>query len=131
MNIPQEVKVGSMTYKVSYEDEVHMPLDKPGISADCWGLCNFAKHQIVINQKTRDKQGQEQTFCHELAHAIMFEQGLRFTDYEIPIEVEEAIIDAFGRGLHQVILDNKNIFHECTCKDKSEWVQALEEVYNE
>lgn len=52
-----------------------------------------------------------QTLCHEIVHGI-----IRQFNVPIPEEQNEQITEAFGKGLHQVLKDNKNILFE---KDKN------------
>ncbi len=51
-----------------------------------------AKVQIL---STLDKQIKEQTFCHELTHAILFAMGKPSTEHD------EVFIDGFATFLHQ------------------------------
>lgn len=45
-----------------------------------------------------------QTLCHEIIHGI-----IRQFNVPIPEEDNEKITEALGKGLHQVLKDNKNI----------------------
>ena len=45
-----------------------------------------------------------QTLCHEIIHGI-----IRQFNVPIPEEQNEQITEALGKGLHQVLKDNKNI----------------------
>ncbi|WP_023976321.1 hypothetical protein [Clostridium beijerinckii] len=100
MNIPDKVRIGSIDYEVIIEDNT-IVLD----AVQCKGKINFEFHKIIIDSSIQDKQGQEQTFLHELVHGIVEERSL-----DLKQDDEETIIDGIAIGLHQVIRDNPDIF---------------------
>lgn len=100
MNIPGKVRIGSIDYEVIIEDNT-IVLD----AVQCKGKINFEFHKISIDSSIQDKQGQEQTFLHELVHGIVEERSL-----DLKQDDEETIIDEIAIGLHQVIRDNPEIF---------------------
>jgi hypothetical protein len=100
LNIPNKVRIGSMDYKVELTEKTL------GLNGKvCYGTIDYDKHLIQINSEIQDKQGNEQTFLHELAHGIVRERNL-----DIEISDEETIVDEIAMGLHQVIRDNPDIF---------------------
>ena len=57
-----------------------------------YGLCNPGTQEIIIRSGMNEQMTQ-QTFCHELVHAILFTMGKTNHD--------EEYTDAFGSLLHQ------------------------------
>jgi hypothetical protein len=98
MNIPEKVKVGGMNYTVTQSDKI-IDIKR------CRGLINHEMHTIDIDNAVQDKQGCEQTFLHELVHAITRERSIKFDCGD-----NESITDEIAKGLHQVIIDNPDIF---------------------
>lgn len=99
MEIPSKVRIGSADYEVTVEDKT-IVLD----AVQCKGQIDYDYHKISIDSSIQDKQGQEQTFLHELMHGIIRERNLNLN------ADEETIVDGLAIGLHQVIRDNPNIF---------------------
>ena len=58
------------------------------------GACFMGEAQLLL-QKDLKKQVKEQTFCHELVHAILYAMGKN--------EHDEQFVDAFGVFLHQYL----------------------------
>lgn len=102
MNIPDEVRIGSMYYNVFLTDEI-LVMD----GRQCYGTIDYDKHIIKVDSNLQDKQGQEQTFLHELIHGIVRERSLDLQNSD-----DETITDEIAIGLHQVIRDNPGIFKE-------------------
>lgn len=100
MNIPKIVRIGSVTYDVIVSDET-LVVDRQ----ECKGLIDYEFHKIKINNLVQDKQGQEQTFLHELVHGIVRARSLDLENSD-----EETIVDEIALGLHQVVKDNSIIF---------------------
>lgn len=57
-----------------------------------YGTCNPSSQEILLRAGMNEQMTQ-QTFCHELVHAIMFTMG--------KVNHDEEFIDAFGSLLHQ------------------------------
>lgn len=86
MKIPKEFELAGITWKV---------LQDPLLRTE-YGYCNQAESIIVLNtNKTINKQLLEQTFMHELVHAILFAMG--------HTEHDEKFVDQFGGYLHQYL----------------------------
>lgn len=100
MEIPNKVRIGSVDYEVTVEDKT-IVLD----AVQCKGKIDYEYHKINIDSSIHDKQGQEQTFLHELIHGIVRERNLNLENTD-----EETIVDGLAIGLHQVIRDNPEIF---------------------
>lgn len=84
MHIPNEFQLGGLKWKVVRRKRL------PGK----YGDCNLAKQEIQILDSLA-QEVKEQTFCHELVHAIKFAMGI---DQEQHVEQE---VDAFAMYLHQ------------------------------
>lgn len=106
MNIPKQIRIGSVDYNIQLTKDNLVCQGK-----ECYGLIDYNYHLIKINEVLQDKQGQEQTFLHEMLHGIIRERNLS-------VEDEELIVEEIALGLHQVIRDNKNIFKEVNCDGK-------------
>ncbi len=84
MEIPSSFVLGGLTWKVRFVKRL------PGK----YGDCDLAK-QVITIKSTISKELQEQTFCHELVHAILFARGILQENHD------EQETDAFATFLHQ------------------------------
>ena len=72
MIIPDQIRVGSTFYTVKAQTT---PIVNNGLQ--CYGYCDPNKHEIILDGGLiSDEQTMEQTFCHELIHAMMFERKI-------------------------------------------------------
>lgn len=104
MIIPKVVRVGSVFYEVKTQDT---PIVMKG--AQCLGYCDFYSHTIMLDESMQDEQTMEQTFCHELVHALMFERKINLVAMGLSNEQMEEVVDNLGIALHQVLLDNPDM----------------------
>ena len=104
MIIPKVVRVGSVFYEVKTQDT---PIVMKG--AQCLGYCDFYSHTIMLDESMQDEQTMEQTFCHELVHALMFERKINLVAMGLSNAQMEEVVDNLGIALHQVLLDNRDI----------------------
>ena len=104
MIIPKVVRVGSVFYEVKTQDT---PIVMNG--AQCLGYCDFFNHIIMLDESMQDEQTMEQTFCHELVHALMFERKINLEAMGLSKAQMENVVDNLGIALHQVLLDNRDI----------------------
>lgn len=104
MVIPEEIRVGSVWYKVELTDK---PIIMNG--RQCLGLCDKDIHTIQLDPALQDDQGLVQTFYHELAHAMMFERGIDLQAMGLSYDDFENVIDGIGIMMHQVLLDNPDL----------------------
>jgi len=102
MNIPNTIRIGSMDYKITLSDKILQLNNKV-----CKGIVDYEMHTIEINNCVQDKQGIEQTFLHEVVHAIVKERN-----FDLCGKDDELVVDEFAFGLHQLIKDNPDIFKE-------------------
>ena len=74
-----------------------------------WILCPN-KHEIILDGGLiSDEQTMEQTFCHELIHAMMFERKINLEAMGLTNAQMEHVVDSLGISLHQVLMDNPDI----------------------
>ena len=104
MIIPEVVRVGSVFYEVKTQET---PIVMSGIQ--CLGYCDAYNHTIMLDVTMQDDQTLEQTFCHELVHAMMFERKLNLESMGLSNAQMEEVVDNLGMALHQVLLDNPDI----------------------
>ena len=104
MVIPEEVRVGSVYYKVELVDK---PIMMNG--RQCLGICDKNIHTIQLDSTLQDDQSLIQTFYHELAHAMMFERGIDLQVLGLSYDDFENVIDGIGIMMHQVLLDNPDL----------------------
>ena len=104
MIIPKVVRVGSVFYEVKTQQT---PIVMNGVQ--CLGYCDLYSHTIMLDESMQDEQTMEQTFCHELVHAMMFERKLNLEAMGLSNAQMEEVVDNLGIALHQVLLDNRDI----------------------
>ena len=104
MIIPELVRVGSTFYQVKTQDT---PIVMNGVQ--CLGYCDYMSHTIMLDLTMSDEQTMEQTFCHELVHALMFERKINLEAMGLSNTQMEEVVDNLGIALHQVLLDNPDI----------------------
>lgn len=98
MNIPRKVRIGGVDYCV---DTSTTPVIVDG--KQCYGSIEYASHQILIDETLGDHAHIACTLLHEVLHGIVHDRMIDFEDDE------EDIIDAFARGLYQVLADNPDL----------------------
>ena len=104
MIIPEVVRVGSVFYEVKTQQT---PIVMNGVQ--CLGYCDYFNHIIMLDESMQDEQTMEQTFCHELVHALMFERKINLEAMGLSKAQMEDVVDNLGIALHQVLLDNPDI----------------------
>ena len=104
MIIPELVRVGSTFYRVIAK---YTPIVVNGIQ--CYGVCDYNEHTITLDMTIQDEQTMEQTFCHELVHAMMFERKINLEAMGLTNAQMEHVVDSLGISLHQILLDNADM----------------------
>ena len=105
MIIPNEIRVGSTFYTVKAQAT---PIVING--KQCYGYCDPNIHEIVLDAGLiSDEQTMEQTFCHELIHAMMFERKINLEAWGLTNAQMEHVVESLGISLHQVLMDNPDI----------------------
>lgn len=127
MIIPNEIRVGSTFYTVKTQAT---PIVMNGMQ--CYGYCDPNMHEILLDAGLiSDEQTMEQTFCHELIHAMMFERKINLEAWGLTNEQMEHVVDSLGISLHQVLLDNPDITMTSEEFDKKYPENKEEEKVNE
>ena len=105
MIIPDQIRVGSTFYTVKAQAT---PIVMNGMQ--CYGYCDPNMHEILLDAGLiSDEQTMEQTFCHELIHAMMFERKINLEAWGLTNAQMEHVVDSLGISLHQVLMDNPDI----------------------
>lgn len=94
MLIPNKVKVGSITYQVKQEH-----IDKTDDGLYEFGVTDYLNAIITINSDYAQER-REQTFFHELMHAVFFESS------NSEQAADERLVDSTGLMLYQVFKEN-------------------------
>jgi hypothetical protein len=98
-SIPSTVKVGAIPYTVIQCGET-LTIDRK----ECTGIIDYEQQFIKINTVVQGQQRAEETFYHELIHAIARERGLDWGDNK------ELYTTELAKGLYQVVKDNPEAF---------------------
>ena len=105
MIIPDQIRVGSTFYTVKTQST---PIVMNGMQ--CYGYCGPNMHEILLDAGLiSDEQTMEQTFCHELIHAMMFERKINLEAWGLTNAQMEHVVDSLGISLHQILMDNPDI----------------------
>ena len=126
MIIPNIVRVGSAFYEVKTQDT---PIVMNG--GQCLGYCDLYSHTIMLDETMQDEQTMEQTFCHELIHAMMFERKINLEAWGLTNAQMEHVVDSLGISLHQILMDNPDITLTAEEFDKKYPESKEEEKVNE
>ena len=105
MIIPNRIRVGSTFYTVKSQET---PIVNNRLQ--CYGYCDPNIHEIVLDAGLiSDEQTMEQTFCHELIHAMMHERKINLEAWGLTNAQMEHVVDSLGISLHQILMDNPDI----------------------
>ena len=104
MIIPELVRVGSVFYEVKTQET---PIVMNGVQ--CLGYCDYFNHIIMLDESMQDEQTMEQTFYHELVHAMLYERKINLEAMGLSNAQMEEVVEAMGIALHQVLLDNPDL----------------------
>lgn len=97
MKIPTKIKIAGFTYKVTNNKKIADHSSSFATTVNSQQEINVGKGFPI--------QKQEQTFLHEILHAVWFCYGLKETGFDS--KQEEHIVDALSNGLYQVLKDNR------------------------
>ena len=123
MIIPDQIRVGSTFYTVRAQLEPIVVNN-----SQCYGYCDHNMHEIVLDGGSiSDEQTMEQTFCHELIHAMMFERKINLEAWGLTNAQMEHVVESLGISLHQVLMDNPDITLTAEEFDKKYPVENKEE----
>ena len=127
MIIPDQIREGSTFYTVKAQAT---PIVKDGLQL--YGYCDPNNHEIVLDGGLiSDEQTMEQTFCHELIHAMMFERKINLEAWGLTNAQMEHVVDSLGISLHQILMDNPDITMTSEEFDKKYPKNKEEEKVNE
>ena len=123
MIIPNKIRVGSTFYTVKAQATPIVINEM-----QCYGYCDPNMHEILLDAGLiSDEQTMEQTFCHELIHATMFERKINLEAWGLRNAQMEQVVDSLGISLHQVLMDNHDITLTAEKIDKKYPVEKKEE----
>lgn len=94
MKIPNKVKIGAHSYDIIFQDDV----EEDGV----FGTCRPRKLKIYIDDGVPKSQ-QEDTFFHEVLHAIFHQTG-NSTPWNP--EKEERIVMSVAHSFYQMLKEN-------------------------
>lgn len=96
MKIPDSIRINGVDYEIIYtpvlNDQVNL----------LYGRIDYENSIIELNSQNQAHQRMCATLWHEILHGIAFTMGIA----ETMGDDEEKIIDAFARGIYQVLQDN-------------------------
>lgn len=95
-NIPNEIIVGGISYKVTEQETVEMNGDK-----NYYGYCKYDVPEIKLKSGLSDDR-KEQTLIHEITHAAFFEAGL---------DQDEDTVNRLSIVLYNVLKNNALDFY--------------------
>lgn len=99
MTIPATIKIGGFQWTVEENDKV---ANEGGV----YGSTHHTKQRIFL-EPNETQQKKEQTFLHEVMHAIWDNSGLsKRYKRDKDGDIEEEIMHALSNGLYQVLKDN-------------------------
>ena len=100
MNIPRKVRISGIDYVV---DQVTHPVCVDG--RQCCGDINYDHNKIRIDISYGSSTSHICTLLHEVVHGIVHDRDICFGGGAD----EEAIVEAFAKGLYQVLTDNPDL----------------------
>lgn len=98
MKIPNSVRIGGVEYEICLVEVSRIGNDI------CYGSINYGDSRIEISEN--DASGHQIkciTLWHEILHGLARHACLE-------IENEEEVVEAFSKGIYQVIADNEERF---------------------
>ena len=98
MKIIDKVKIGGFVYDVKRPESAFV--GKGGTALD--GEHSYAEKTITVGGNGCEEY-QNLVFLHEICHAII-------EAYVSPDEHNERFVEAFSKGLYQVVVDNPDLF---------------------
>jgi len=91
MSLPKKISVLGRKHTVTTRIDRKLPKE---VARDYDGLFHGSTGKIWVNPRQND-ENQWRTLFHEIGHAIMYRNGLRFSDL-VDERVEEVIVETFG-----------------------------------
>lgn len=100
MNIPRKVRISGIDYIVK---QVEQPVCVDG--RQCCGDIDYDHNTIRIDISYGSPTSHACTLFHEIVHGIVHDREIYFGEGAD----EESIVEAFARGLYQVLVDNPEL----------------------
>lgn len=100
MNIPEKIRISGIDYAVELTDG---PVVVDG--RQCYGSIEYEGHRILLDKNLGDHAQMCCTLLHEVFHGIVRD---RMIDFGESVD-EEIVVEAFARGLYQVLADNPDL----------------------
>lgn len=95
--IPEKVRIGCFEYKVIRTSDI-LVVD----GRQCKGKIDYEKNEIYIwDTGDHGEQSKEQTFWHEIVHAIIHERNFSLSKAD-----EETSVDELATGIYSLMKDN-------------------------
>lgn len=102
MNLPNNIKVLDITYKIEYVDT---PTDTDPMKRQAmWGSCDYWTRTIKIYRKDRTEVDVWQTVWHEILHAICDKMDIDVMQGRL--NGNEKAINLLATGINCVLRDN-------------------------
>ena len=103
MKIPKKIKILGYYWEVISDEKGKSVI----YDGNCFGSTHLGMQKIFIEHLERTTQQlREQSFLHEILHAIWWQTGLGKRK-DVDNKLEEEIIHPLAQGLYQVLKDNK------------------------
>lgn len=93
----KKIDVLGRKYKITNK----IPKKHPDLPDTYMGLCMDDIGLIYLNKDLREGEEYWTTLFHELGHAVMYRNGVRFSG-AIPLELEEIIVETMASGYYNL-----------------------------
>ena len=104
MDIPKTFILMGKTWSVTFKDDLLL-------ESDVLGTCSYRKNLITLQPATEStpltSEHVEQTFFHELMHAILYEAGEDC--FDPPLHQREFLVDRISSLLHQFVKTSSGV----------------------
>lgn len=101
MKIPKRIKIGGFWWAIKFSKDI-------AVEGQVYGSTHFPSQTIFLDPRLTP-QKIEQTFIHEILHAVAWQYGVaRMLDAADETKrLEEHVVAGMAFGIHQVLKDNK------------------------
>lgn len=97
MEIPTTLHINGLTFNVSVDKNVSR-------EGECYGSIHHYTQNIFLDPEATTER-KEQSFLHEILHAIFETSGLHSRYVKQP-EMEEEVVTTLANGLYQTLKEN-------------------------
>ena len=97
MNIPESIRIGGVEYGIVFE-----PFLSDESGHELMGQIRYQKGEIALSENLE--------MCHDVTCITLLHEVLHgiARHFDLEVEEKESVIDAFARGLYQILQDNDN-----------------------